>query len=287
MSERNFLFIVNPFSGKSKVDIKLLINKNLDSTIKAVIKETKYPKQAITIAKENHENFDAVIAVGGDGTVNEVAQGLLNSQTPMGIIPTGSGNGLARELNYSMDLKTNIRQLHTLKSRKMNIAFWNKELFLCAAGVGFDGLIAHKFAKNKTRGLATYIKLIFSTYWNFKTFNVTVNDCEYPKTFICSVLNSGQYGNDFKLSPKKSLFNEQLELVIIKKPNIFQAPLLLFYAYYSDVNKLSFVQRINGKHFEIKANNQYHHLDGEVQEKSDKAFGNISFKSNYFQVLTR
>lgn len=287
MSERRFLFIVNPFSGKKNIDIKLLINKYLDNSIKSVIKETKHPKHAILIARDNHNNFDAVIAVGGDGTVNEVAQGLTHSKTPMGIIPTGSGNGLARELKYSMNLKNNIRKLHTLKSKQMNIAFWNEDLFLCAAGIGFDGLIADKFSKKKTRGLATYIKLIFLTYWKFKAFDVTINGEFFPKTFICSVLNSGQYGNDFKLSPKKSLFNDKLELVIIKKPNIFQAPLLLFYAYYSDINRLSFVRRISGKEFELKAKDQFYHLDGEVKDKKDKVMANVTFKSKYFYVLTK
>ena len=137
--KKRYLFIVNPISGGKKVNKSALIKENINQSIEATIFESEYPGHARKLTKQHYKDFDAVFAVGGDGTVNEVASELIVSNTPLGIIPFGSGNGLARALNYSMNARKVISMLHTLSPRKINTAFWNNKPFLCAAGFGFDG----------------------------------------------------------------------------------------------------------------------------------------------------
>ena len=283
--KKKYLFIVNPISGGKKVNKSLLIRNNIDSSVEATIFETEYPGHARELTKQHHKDFDAVFAVGGDGTVNEVASELNSSNTPLGIVPFGSGNGLARTVNYSMNAKKVISTLHTLSPRKINTAFWNNELFLCAAGFGFDGEVAKQFSTHKSRGFFGYVKIILSNYFKFKPFTASINDKKYDNIFICSFLNAGQYGNNFKLSPHKSLISNDVELVIIKKPNIFQAFGLFFYAYFGDVEKLSFVYREKGQNFTVKTPHQSCHLDGEYKESLKDNIATISFRKEGLTVL--
>jgi diacylglycerol kinase (ATP) len=224
MSEvNNVLFIVNKYSGtgyQPQVEGRILAAcANLD--IECSIEFTNGRGHATELAKEAiTQKFDRVIAVGGDGTVNEVARGLLHSATPMGIIPKGSGNGLARHLGIRMKIDRALSQILTGKVITMDTFQLNDHLSLNVSGIGFDGHIANLFGKGKKRGFWGYTKLVVREYLRFKEFNSEVNlggNKRNQKSFMIAIANASQYGNNAKVAPIASIMDQSLQLAIIRK----------------------------------------------------------------------
>ena len=146
---------MNPISGTSdKKDIPYLIEELLDKEqFDYSIRETEYAGHAYEIAKESKEQgIDIVVAVGGDGTVNEIGRALVHSNTALGIIPTGSGNGLARHLLIPMKIKGAIQVLNDCEITDLDYGIINEHPFFCTCGVGFDAFISEKFAEAGKRG---------------------------------------------------------------------------------------------------------------------------------------
>jgi diacylglycerol kinase (ATP) len=161
------------------------------------------------------------VAVGGDGTLNEVARGLLNSKTPMGIIPKGSGNGLARHLGISMKMERALEQVLTGQVVAMDTFRLNGKLSLNVSGIGFDGHIANLFAKKKKRGFWTYARLVTLHYITFKEFDAELDlenhNVSKHKSFMIAIANASQYGNNARVAPKASITNNSLQTAILKK----------------------------------------------------------------------
>jgi len=157
------LFIINPISGGKKKDgVPDLIEKHLDtSALKPVIVFTDSVSHARQIAVDAVNKFEVIVAVGGDGTVNEVASAIVGTNTHLGIIPFGSGNGLARFLQIPMDAEKAIKTLVSGRVEKIDSATLNGKPFFNMAGMGFDAHIAEVFSHNKKRGFITYIKSAF------------------------------------------------------------------------------------------------------------------------------
>ncbi|MGI9543993.1 MAG: diacylglycerol/lipid kinase family protein, partial [Cyclobacteriaceae bacterium] len=169
-SQKQALFIINPKAGpQSQVDVPALIDSQLrDSTLSYRISFTEGAGHAIELAKQAiEEGFNFVTAVGGDGTVNETAQALLNSETALGIVPFGSGNGLARDLSIPLDTAKAINVILKRQVTIIDSAEANGRPFFCTAGVGFDAYISKQFAEQPERGFKTYLKstlLEFASY---------------------------------------------------------------------------------------------------------------------------
>lgn len=219
----NILFIVNPKSGKHTADIQ-----NKISHIKAVFSHaqvalTKAPGHATELAREAAlHNFEAVIAVGGDGTLNETARGVVNTLTPMGIIPNGSGNGFARELGMSLIFKKALNQLRRTLVSPCDIGLANEELFLNLAGVGIEAEIAWQFMRHGQdgmRGKWPYFQLGAKTVFSYQpeTFELEVDG---KKEFCCPLslvfANGRQYGCNFKVAPQASLTDGFLDMVTMQ-----------------------------------------------------------------------
>jgi diacylglycerol kinase (ATP) len=225
MSEvKNVLFIVNKYAGagyQPQVEGRILI-ACAKFDVECTIEFTSGPGHATDLAKEgSKKNFDIVVAVGGDGTLNEVARGLLNSQTPMGIIPKGSGNGLARHLGISMKMDKALEQLLTGKVVQMDTFRLNGKLSLNVSGIGFDGHIANLFAKKKRRGFWTYARLVTLHYITYKEFtaNLELKDHAFAThtAFMIAIANASQYGNNARVAPQASITNNSLQTAILKK----------------------------------------------------------------------
>ena len=169
--KKKICFIVNPISGvgRQKV-IEELIDKYLDRTIfEYEISYTKAAKHATELAKEAAKrNVDIVVAVGGDGSVNEVSRGLIGTKTAMAIIPTGSGNGLARYLNISLNLKSAMTIINQCNIKTIDTIQLNNETFANVAGIGFDAHIGWEFAKFGKRGFSSYLKVITREFPKYK-----------------------------------------------------------------------------------------------------------------------
>jgi diacylglycerol kinase (ATP) len=225
MSEvKNVLFIINKYAGagfQPQVEGRIL-TACAKFDVECTIEFTAGPGHATDLAKEgSKKGFDIVVAVGGDGTLNEVARGLLNSKTPMGIIPKGSGNGLARHLGISMKIDKALEQLLTGKVVAMDTFRLNGKLSLNVSGIGFDGHIANLFAKKKRRGFWTYARLVTLHYLMFKEFTaeLELENHEFKKhsALMIAIANASQYGNNARVAPNASITNNSLQTAILKK----------------------------------------------------------------------
>ncbi len=225
MSEvKNVLFIVNKFAGTGylpQVEGRIL-TACTKFDVECTIEFTSGPGHATDLAREgSKKNFDIVVAVGGDGTINEVARGLLNTNTRMGIIPKGSGNGLARHLGISMKIDMALEQLLTGQAVDMDTFRLNGKLSLNVSGIGFDGHIANLFATKKKRGFWTYARLVTINYLTYKEFDaeLELENHEFKKhsSFMIAIANASQYGNNARVAPQASVTNNSLQTAILKK----------------------------------------------------------------------
>jgi Sphingosine kinase and enzymes related to eukaryotic diacylglycerol kinase len=160
-NKKKIVFIVNPISGtQGKKAILKIVDERIDKEkIEYEIIETKYAGHAISIADEAAKNgTDIAVAIGGDGTINEVARSLVHTSTALGIIPCGSGNGLARHLNIPMDPKGAVDVINDGETICIDYGKINSRPFFCTCGVGFDAFVSLKFADSGKRGLLTYLE---------------------------------------------------------------------------------------------------------------------------------
>jgi YegS/Rv2252/BmrU family lipid kinase len=224
MSEFNkLLFIINKFSGtgfRAKLEGEIL-SACEQHRAECTIQFTSGRGHATELAREGIGKFDAVIAVGGDGTVNETAQGLIHSGTPLGILPKGSGNGLARHLGIPMKLKTALKTLFNSKPIAMDTFYVNDHLSVNVSGIGFDGHVANRFGEDKKRGFFGYVRFVVRDYLKFTPLNATClhdhSTEQLTKSFIIAIANSSQYGNNASIAPGASVTDHQLKLVQVKK----------------------------------------------------------------------
>lgn len=229
------LFIVNPKSGAAagRVDVRALLEAELDQEkIAYTVVETQYAGHATVLARQAVADGIAVVcAVGGDGTVNEVAQGLLHSSTALAILPRGSGNGLARHLNIPMNLSHAISILNHLHRSRIDSCQINQHPFFCTAGIGFDAHISSVFAASARRGLSTYVQLVLQEFMKFKPLPATLQlDGEQVEAecFVVAFANAAQYGNNAYIAPMADIRDGLVDVVLVRSLN-FQKAIALGY----------------------------------------------------------
>ena len=263
-------FIINPISGVGKQkNITTLIEKFLDKNkfIYDII-FTKYNGHAKLIAKKAiKENYDILIAVGGDGTVNEISSELIYSNVILGIIPAGSGNGFAFHFRISKNIKQSILQLNNSKIETIDSGEINGFPFVNVSGIGFDAHIAKLFSKSKKRGLIKYIKLIFKELsYQSKNYTIKYNKIERQvNAILISFANASQYGNNFKISPFANVNDEKIDFVIIKNMPRWKIPAFLFKLAIGKIHTSRFAEIIksNRMHIISDDNKELIHIDGE------------------------
>jgi len=234
MTKKHLVFIINPKSGVDRQkEIKQGIDNNLDvNQFSYEIKHTEYAKHGTVLAKEAAQNNAyAVVAVGGDGSVNDIVQGLLDTETILAIIPKGSGNGMARTLGIPLDTNEAIKVINKNNVAPMDIGFANNRAFISNAGVAFDALISKKFAKSTRRGLLMYSWLITKYMWLYRSWDwdITIDGKAIKeRAFVVNVANGQQFGYNFRIAPMASYSDGMLDLVIIKRfPKILGASLAI------------------------------------------------------------
>lgn len=231
------VFIVNPISGtKSKQHILDLIPTYFDGTEYEVeIKRTERAGHAQELAKQAaDEGALAAVAVGGDGTVNEVARGIVHTQTALGIIPCGSGNGLARHLGIPMKPEGALETLRKMDIQECDYGKINGHPFFCTAGVGFDAEVSDTFAKAGKRGLITYLKTTIGVGLKYKgdEYEIEVENDGKKETlstnryWLITAGNAAQYGNDFYITPKASVCDGKLDCNVWTVFNKMTSPLV-------------------------------------------------------------
>jgi len=266
----NILFIINPISGgKKKQKIPGLIDAYLDKTkFNPNFSFTEYVGHAAELAEEAaNKNFDVIVAVGGDGTINEIAPKVMQLNKTLGIIPFGSGNGLARFLKIPMDSKKAIQLINTFNTQIIDAAKLNSKYFFNMAGMGFDAHISSVFAGNKRRGLKGYIEMGLKEMIAYKpqTYEIEIDGISYSRdAFVVSIANSSQYGNNVYISPKSSLTDGLLDVCIVKPFPLYKLPILAYQMVRATADKSEMIEIIRGKHIKIsRVKEDSIHLDGE------------------------
>ncbi|MDR3679026.1 MAG: diacylglycerol kinase family protein [Flavipsychrobacter sp.] len=221
--KKHLVFIINPKSGVDRQkEIKDAVDAGLDqNTYSYEIIFTEYAKHGIVLAeKAAKDGAYAVVAVGGDGSVNDIVTGLQGTDTALAIIPKGSGNGMARTMKIPLTVPEAIAVINKGKEERIDIAYANSQVFISNAGVAFDALISKKFAKSVRRGLAIYSWLVTRHMWTYKEWDwdITIDGKQITeKAFMVNVANGKQFGYNFKIAPMASYTDGWLDVIIIRK----------------------------------------------------------------------
>lgn len=221
-SKKRVLFIVNPRSGtRSKTGIHQLIEQNVPAALfDYQVEFTKAQAHATELAAQAvKDDIEFVMAVGGDGTMNEVARSLVHTSATLGIIPMGSGNGLARDLNIPMAVMSAIRLLVEGKRICIDSCTMNNFPFFCTAGAGFDAYIGQCFATQKKRGFQTYVQTTLWEYINYKPqlYKLTMPGKTIEKrAFLVTFANAAQYGNNAYIAPRANTQDGLLDVCLLR-----------------------------------------------------------------------
>lgn len=263
------LFIVNKHAGigyQSKLE-RLIIDTCKRNNVIGAIEFTQGRGHAIELARgAKAMGYQQVIAVGGDGTSNEVAQGLLHGEIPMGIVPKGSGNGLARHLGIPLKTSEAISQVFKGKVLSMDVFKVNGKLSLNVSGIGFDGHITNLFGIKSTRGLLGYVMLTISEFLKFQEFRteiITAANTSSRDAFIIAIANSSQYGNNATIAPSASVCDGLLNVNIMKKIPFYRFDFL--YSFFAGkLDKSSFCEILKTPYVQFKTTHPVaYHVDGE------------------------
>ncbi len=231
MTKKRIAFIVNPISGTCNKDVvPAMIGKHIDASLYDTdVVFTEYAGHASKLAAQYvADGYDIVVAVGGDGTINEVARSLVETKTALGIIPCGSGNGLARHLMLPMNFGGALDIINMGEVHDLDYGIINGHPFFCTCGMGFDAFISKKFAEAGKRGPLTYIENVLKEGLSYKpeTYELILdgNEEQRYKAFLISVANASQYGNDAYIAPQASMSDGYLDVVILQPFDILEAP---------------------------------------------------------------
>ncbi len=268
--KKNIIFLINPISGgKSKLNFAGIAAKFLDTgKFEAKYVFTEGPGHAREMAVEiANGDTDIIVAVGGDGTINEIASGIEGSDKIMGIVPYGSGNGLARSLGISLNEGRAVSTLNNLNVNQIDSGTFNGKSFFNMAGIGFDAHISSIFAHNVKRGLRGYVKTTMNEISNYRCqhYVLEIDGKRFSRdAFMISIANSSQFGNNAHISPFASMKDGLLDVVITKPFPLYQFPVLGYRMFNRSTHRSRYVEIIKGKEILIqREGGGAVHLDGE------------------------
>lgn len=268
--KKKILFIINPISGtRSKKLIISQLYQKIDQDIYEI--EVKYTERAghaeEIAATAAAEGVYCVTAIGGDGTINEIARSLIHTQTVMGIIPCGSGNGLARHLRIPMDARKAIEIINLGNIALIDYGTINEKPFFCTCGVGFDAFVSLKFAAAGKRGVLTYLDKTLHECLNYKpeTYEVETEDGKTKhKAFLIACGNASQYGNNAYIAPQASLQDGLMDVTILEPFTVLDIPSLSFQLFNKTIDQNSRIKTFKSKKIHIKRTHSgVVHYDGD------------------------
>jgi YegS/Rv2252/BmrU family lipid kinase len=273
---KNIAFIVNPISGtKAKNRVAKLIRELLDTRQFApTVVATEYAGHATQLAQHfAMEDYYAVVAVGGDGTVNEVASGLIGTNTALGIIPNGSGNGFARHLDISTRMNRAIEMLNSSEVINVDYGLVNDIPFFSTFGVGFDAVVAHDFA-DSSRGLKGYVQSIFKDLFQYKpeTYHLEGEGIDLTTTaFLINFANAGQWGYDAYIAPRASVQDGWLDVAVVTEFPMTAAAGLALSLFTKDIDENLYMNTIRAKELTLtRTSAGAAHIDGTPTTMPDK-----------------
>ena len=270
--DKRYLFIHNPISGGNKHHFlkEFELVKHHFANFKLIT--TTHQGHARELAAQFKNDYDVIIAVGGDGTINEIAASLVHSNTALGIIPNGSANGLAHYLGIPISVSKAAKRLQNSTTKHIDVITANNRIFVNVAGVGFDGHVNILFNRTKFRGLWSYAKLVFTEYVKYKEFDYTllVDDKEYKGlSFFIAFANTTQYGHNFHIAPNALAEDGILQIIVLRKPPFILLPYLIYLIFKGKIAKSKYYREIKGSKVTLHYPQRAYHLDGEIPENLD------------------
>lgn len=267
---KKITFILNPISGTiSKAGVPELIDNTIDKDIYDYeIVFTERAGHATEIAAaEVAKGTDIVVAVGGDGTVNEVGRALVHTNTALAILPCGSGNGLARHLMLPMNLKKSIETINKGVIHDLDYGVINDIPFFCTCGIGFDAFVSMKFAEAGKRGPITYVENVLREGLRYKPETYTITDesgTKMRKAFLISCANASQYGNNAYIAPHASMADGLLDIIIMEPFDMFDAPQISMDLFSKTIENNSKIKMLKSSRILVKRQKEgYIHYDGD------------------------
>lgn len=270
MIKKNILFIINPISGtQDKKWIYAAVDKFLNKEkFDHEIVETQYAGHGYALAQAAiKDKKDIVVTVGGDGTVNEIARALRHSDTALGIIPSGSGNGLARHLQLPSKKEKIFEIINQCQQIDLDYGMINEYPFFCTCGIGFDAFLSKKFAESGKRGPISYIENILKTGLQYEpeTYEIE-DDCGVRKykAFLISCGNASQYGNNAYIAPQASMTDGLLDVTIMEPFGILEAPQISIDMFNKTLDKNSKIKSFKCRKLVVKRKKEgLIHFDGD------------------------
>lgn len=270
------MLIINPISGTGN-------KKGLAEEVTVRMSQAGYDTDisittcrgdATRIAKEAAgKGYYAVLAAGGDGTVNETAKALCGTDTALGIIPSGSGNGLARHLGIPIDLRRSLDVITRNNIIEGDFGTVNGRPFFCTFGVGFDAAVSHSFARQSRRGLLTYMKSALTEYLKYRseTYTISANGkILTEKAFVIACCNASQYGNNAYIAPDASITDGLLDIIIIHQGSPIDTALVGMDLFTGYINKNTMIRSLRAPAAVIyRSQEGPAHIDGEPMVMED------------------
>ena len=273
-------FVVNPISGThDKAGIVARIPEYFPEDRFAVeIKYTEYSGHAAEIARKAVEqDVDIVVAVGGDGTVNETARALIHSNVALGIVPCGSGNGLARHLFLPMNPDGALQVISECNIHTLDYGLINNMPFFCTAGVGFDAFLSDRFNKSGKRGLLSYIEnaLTEGVSYEPETYELEIlgeeAEVKTYRAFLITCANASQYGNDFYIAPHASMADGLMDVTIMEPFTVFETPQIAYQLVHRTITQNSHIKTFRCKDLIIRRTKPgVIHVDGDPKDSDSE-----------------
>ena len=290
MKKRSLLFLINPKSGvHGKRSVPKLIETYIDKTkFDYAIAETQYKAHACELTNSAVEQgVDAVVAVGGDGTVNEVARSLVGTNTALGILPCGSGNGFARHLGIPVDLKRAIDFINLSETISVDYGKINGTPFFCTCGMGFDAIVSRSFSESKRRGFIGYINKVLHDLVMYKpeVYEIEAEEGALKnKAFLIACGNAAQYGNNVYIAPQASMKDGLLNVTILEPFSVVDIPILIGQVLSNTIDQNSHIKTLNTKWLKVRRKSPgVVHFDGEPVEMDSELF--VEIVPNGMKVL--
>ena len=270
-------FIINPISGfANQHRFPVLLDRYIDKQRYSYeYAFTSYAGHAIALAAEAvRQGVDCIVAVGGDGTINEVASQLVNQPVKLGIIPQGSGNGFARHLGISLSPRKALMQLNHAHTVKMDTGVINGKYFFNVSGTGFDGHISQIFAQQQQRGLATYIRIVLNEFQKFQAMPYRYQvDGKWMngQYLLIAIANTSQYGNNAIIAPKACADDGLLDIVLMQKFPAYLLPSMGMKGLLGQLDTSRYVRTFRTDHLIIELPKKAPvHIDGEYYDTDNR-----------------
>ena len=284
--------IINPIAGvRPKDEIPDIVHSVLSpDQFEVEIRFTRYSGHASEIAGEAvRRGVDSVVAIGGDGTINETAKSLIGSETALGIVPMGSGNGLARHIQIPLELSRALQVVREGHRDKIDYGDVNGHIFFCTAGIGFDAMVSHEFAVKKGRGPINYARSAIEVFSNYNpmTYAIYTDDGKVnEKAFLIAIGNAAQWGNNAFITPRASMTDGMLDVTLVKPFPIVEAPQMAMQLFAGTLDENPHVTTFKSENIRIVTPKPVSivHVDGEPFEL--EGILNIGIHKQGLYVLT-